>query len=56
MNSTKGLNRNPVSHRTFKGFKVPKEYKNLGISIKYMSKVQNRRARHLDYITVFGFY
>lgn len=50
MNSKKSLaTHHPASHRVFKNFKIPKEYKRLGIDCKFLAKLQNRKARHCNY-------
>lgn len=42
-----------MSGRTFKNFKVPKGYSKS--QNRLLTKAQNKRARTLDYIKVYGF-
>ena len=53
MNSKKSLQWNCLSGRTFKNFKVPKTYSKA--QNRLLTKVQNKRARTLNYIKVYCF-
>lgn len=57
MRSKKALMRAACSPHTYRNFKVPREYAKLTSPAdrQSLNKIQNRRARRLDYVDVLEF-